>query len=252
MLWRMKRISYEAELKLSDTVYQVIEQKLLTPNVAQIFLAPKSGFPLLYQAGQYIKIVHPDQSTSPFSIANAPDTSGILEFHLLFLKENRKAWDIYHHLKDKKDVTLRGPYGRCTADCLSEKKSIIFIARSAGFSPIKAVIEEWIRKPSYPPMHLYWSVPGWRDLYLAERVHGWVNELRHFHFTAILTREVLPPEKGVKFGLVPELVLQDYPDLSAHQVYMSGPEKLVYSTLEAFQQKGLPRDCFYSDVFDYR
>lgn len=247
----MRPITYEARPKLSDVVYQVIEQKLLTPNVAQVFLAPREGAPLIYQAGQYIKIVHPDQSTSPFSIANAPDSGKLLEFHLLFLKENRKAWDIFQHLRDKKDVRLSGPYGRCTAACLDEKKPVIFIARSTGFSPIKAVIEEWIRKPAYPPMHLYWSVPGWRDLYLAERIHAWVKDLRHFHFTAVLTREILPPEAGAKYGPIPDLVLQDYPDLSGHQVYVSGPEKMVYAALEAFQQKGLPRDSFYSDVFDY-
>src|SRR5579863_1646132 len=88
---------------LADILYQVIEQKLLTPTVAQIFLAPRGPASLAYQAGQYIKIVHSDHSTSPFSIANPPQASGILEFHLLFLKENRRAWEIFHQVKDKKD-----------------------------------------------------------------------------------------------------------------------------------------------------
>ena len=117
---------------------------------------------------------------------------------------------------------------------------------------MKAVVEELIRRPEYPRIHLYWSVPGWRDLYLRELINDWVKELRHFHFTAVLTREVMPVEAGVKYGSVPELVLQDYPDLSGHQVYVSGPEKMVYASLEAFQPKGLPRESFYSDVFDYQ
>lgn len=220
--------------------------------MAQFFLAPQSDCFLSYEAGQYIKMVHPDGSTSPFSIANAPQASGLLELHLLFLKENRKAWDIYHQLRDKKVVVLRGPYGRCTADCLNEKKPTIFISRSTGFSPVKAVIEEWIKKPLYPAMHFYWSVPGWRDLYLAELIQSWIQDVRNFHFTAVLTREILPPDAKVKYGPVPQFVLKDHPDLSSYQVYMSGPEKMVYSALRIFQNNGLPSQFFYSDVFDFQ
>lgn len=248
----MKRINYEAGLKLSDILYQVADYKLLTPNVAQVFLTTQAAVPLHYQAGQYLKIVQPDQSTSPFSIANAPQDSGILELHLLFLKENRKAWDLFQRVKDKETFLLRGPYGSCTADRLSPTRPLIFIARGTGFSPIKAVMEALVRQPTCPPIHFYWSVPGWRDLYLRELIQDWVKNLNAFHFTAVLTREILPEAENVRYGSVPNLVLQDYPDLSAHQVYVSGPEAMVYSALECFKPKGLPREHFHSDIFDYQ
>ena len=237
---------------MSDKIYKVVEHQLLIPNVARVMLACKSPPGLQYEAGQYIKIIHPDQSTSPFSIANAPQPSGLLELHLLFLKENRKASDIFQQVKEGRDFTLRGPYGSCTADRLSKDRPLIFIARSTGFSPVKAVIEALTQQENYPAIHLYWSVPGWRDLYLRDLIQTWMNQLRDFHFTAVLTREIVPEEKGVKYGSVPDLVLEDHPDLSAHQVYVSGPEKLVYSTFESFQKKGLPREWFFSDVFDYQ
>jgi len=225
---------------------------MLTQNVAQIFLQTKSTTPLHYEAGQYIKVVHPDQSTSPFSIANAPQDLSKIELHLLVLKENSKAMDILRQVKEKKVLTLRGPYGQGTPSRLAEKKPLIFIARGTGFSPIKSLMEALIQQPEYPPIHFYWSAPGWRDLYLRELINEWVQTVRDFHFTAVLTREFLPMEKVVKYGPVPELVLQDYPDLSSHQVYVSGPETMVYSALSAFQQRGLPRESFYSDVFDYQ
>jgi CDP-4-dehydro-6-deoxyglucose reductase len=236
---------------LPDQIYQVVEHQLLTPNVARFFLAA-SDTSIHYQAGQYIKLVHSDGSTSPFSIANAPQEDGLLEFHLLFLKENRRASDIFQQVKERKTFKLRGPYGSCTLEHMSATKPTIFIARSTGFSPVKAVIEEQIRRGTCPPIHLYWSTPGWRDLYLRDLLHSWAEKLPAFQFTAVLTREVVPPEHGAKYGSVPDLVLQDYPDLSAHQVYLSGPEKMAYAALETFQKKGLPNKCFYSDVFDYQ
>jgi len=220
--------------------------------VAQVFLYSKSSQPLEYQAGQYVKIVHTDKSTSPFSLANAPNNSGELEMHLLFLKENKKAWGIMEGIKEKKNLVLRGPYGQCTAKQLAKDKPIIFIARGTGFSPIKAVIEDLVQQPSLPAIHFYWSVPGWRDIYLRDLIHHWVESLRDFHFTAVLTREVVPEARNIKYGAVQEIIMQDYPDLAGRQVYMSGPEDMVYPALEAFQKRGLARENFLSDVFDYQ
>ncbi|HVY53436.1 MAG TPA: hypothetical protein VHA13_02840 [Gammaproteobacteria bacterium] len=222
----------------------------LTPQVAQIFLSNKAAC-LNYQAGQYIKVVHPDLSTSPLSIANAPKKeSSCLEFHLYHPNENQRAISILNLLKENKQLILRGPFGSCTVNALAPNKPIIFLARGTGFAPIKAVIEELIQKPDYPAIHLYWSVAGWRDLYMHNLVEQWVRTLKDFHFTAVLSREV-PTTVTVKSGKMPEVVLQDYPDLSVYQVYASGPEAMVYAALEGMQEHGLDRKYFYSDLFDY-
>jgi len=233
----MKRITYEVLSLLEDKKYIVEECRLLTPYISQIFLRPVEKN-ISYEAGQYIKIIHPDQNTSPFSIANAPLESSLLELHILQMRG----------IAEKQLLTLRGPYGNCTVSAMASDRPIIFVARGTGFAPIKAVIEAWLQKGSYPPIHLYWSVPGWRDLYLREQIESWVKTQSHFHFTAVLTRESLP---HAKFGALPAAILQDYPDLSSHQIYASGPKDMIYSALYAFQQHGLSREWFYSDVFNY-
>lgn len=250
MPWSVKRIIYAVEAPLRDYIYSVEACRLLTPHVAQIFLRHPSPEPLQYEAGQYIKIVNPDQSTSPFSIANAPKDFSTIELHLLFLKDNRRAMDVFRRVKEDQQLVIRGPFGRCGVTCLAAQKPIIFLARGTGFAPIKAVIEALIQQPDYPPMHLYWSSPGWRDLYLRELIQAWMKTIRAFQFTAVLTREFLPSTQA-KFGALPPIVLQDYPDLSHHQVYASGPEAMIYGALDDFQQHGLVKELFYSDVFDY-
>ena len=80
--------------------------------------------------------------------------------HLLFLKENDKAWNIYHRIKEKQDFILRGPYGRCTLRYMAANRPIIFIARGTGFSPVKAVIEALIQQPTYPSIHFYCKIQG--------------------------------------------------------------------------------------------
>ena len=52
-------------------------------------------------------------------------------------------------------------------------------------------------------------------------------------------------------GLVHEAVLEDHPDLSAFDVYMSGPPALIDAGRRAFVQAGLPEERLYYDSFDY-
>lgn len=238
------------EHPLLDYIYKVEAYHLLTAHVAQIFFRCAELKPLQYKAGQYIKIVNADQSTSPFSIANAPDDFTTVELHLLFLKKNFRAMNILRRVKEEKQLVFRGPFGHCSIDCLSTQRPIIFLARGTGFAPIKAIIEALLLRSNCPPIHLYWSAPSWRDLYLRERIAYWVKTVQFFQFTAVLTREFLPTEQA-KFGALPTIVLQDYPDLSSHQVYASGPEEMIYAALYDFQQHGLAKEWFYSDVFEY-
>jgi CDP-4-dehydro-6-deoxyglucose reductase len=51
-------------------------------------------------------------------------------------------------------------------------------------------------------------------------------------------------------GLVHRAVMQDFPDLSAHQVYACGAPIMVESAHKDFtSQCRLPEDDFYSDSF---
>lgn len=245
----MRLINYAVGLLLLDHLYKVDSYRLLTHNVAQIFLSPLDPPGFSYEAGQYLQVVHPDQRVSPFSIANTPQASGQLELHLLFMPGNPRAMEVMRQVQENKQLCLRGPFGNCRASRLEVERPVIFLARGTGFAPIKAVIERLLTKPSYPPMHLYWSVAGWNDLYFREQVEQWVKTLENFKFTAVLSREYLPQ---AKFGKVAPVVLEDHPDLSHYQVYASGPEALVYSALYDFQQHGLAKQSFYSDVFDFR
>lgn len=234
-------------LNQQDKIVQVEQCCSLTASIAQIFLCCVGSQPLVYEAGQYIKIVHAGLSTYPFSIASAPHVP--FELHLHHPKENIIAREILQQITEQKQLTIRGPYGSCTASRIALSRPVIFLARGTGFAPIKAVIEALIDRPDCPPIHLYWSAAGWQELYMRELVEVWVKTHSNFNYTAVLTREYI---ESVRFGSAAQIILQDYPDLSGYQVYASGPQAMIYPALYAFQQHGLAREWFYSDVLDYK
>ncbi len=52
-------------------------------------------------------------------------------------------------------------------------------------------------------------------------------------------------------GFVHEAVLDIYPDLSEHDVYMSGPPAMIDAGKLAFLQSGLPERRLYYDSFEF-
>ena len=56
---------------------------------------------------------------------------------------------------------------------------------------------------------------------------------------------------GLRTGLVHEAVLADWPDLSGHDLYMSGPPAMIDAALPRFLAAGLPEDRLYYDSFEY-
>ena len=202
-----------------------------------------------YAAGQYVEVVHKDRCVSPLSIACAPTALANLEFHLFHPVENHKAQDLLRIAQAEKTWSLRGPYGSCTVNRLHPQKPIIFLARGTGFAPIKAVIEALFISPGRcPAIHLYWSVSRREDFYLTDLLEKWKTEFPNFIFTPVLTRE-FSPKAPAGSPLLHDIVLRDYLDLSAYQVYASGPRPLVNAAFYAFQKHGLQQTFFYSDVF---
>ena len=52
-------------------------------------------------------------------------------------------------------------------------------------------------------------------------------------------------------GLVHEAVLNDHPDLSAYDVYMSGPPAMIDAGKRAFEHAGVPEERLFYDSFEF-
>ena len=59
------------------------------------------------------------------------------------------------------------------------------------------------------------------------------------------------PRGGSFSGLVHEAVIDQYPDLSGHDVYMSGPPGMIDAARPAFLAHGLPERRLFYDSFEF-
>jgi len=190
---------------------------------------------LEYQAGQYLEIFLPNTEPRPFSIANKPDHQ--IELHIRCLPDSPYSIYLIETLKKQGELHIQGPFGHCIYHHYPEYPAIL-IAGGTGFAPMKAIIEQALSDGLRNPMHLYWRARTETDLYLNELPTEWTAQYPDFHYTPL-------------FGKKPQLhtaVLTDYPNLSGHHVYASGPFDMVHNVFNALKNHGLDTELMYSDA----
>jgi CDP-4-dehydro-6-deoxyglucose reductase, E3 len=156
---------------------------------------------------------------------------------------------VFNRMKEKDILRFEGPLGTFFLREDSDKP-IIFVASGTGFAPIKSIIEHAFHLGVQRPMTLYWGGRRPGDLYLGEMAGRWQQEHDNFTFIPVLSDALAEDNWTGRTGFVHRAVMEDFPDLSAYQVYACGAPIVVESAHRDFTaQCRLPDDEFYSDAF---
>jgi CDP-4-dehydro-6-deoxyglucose reductase len=225
----------------------------VAPDVRILRLQLPANERLQYLAGQYIEFILKDGTRRSYSMASAPHLADQLELHIRHMPGGRFTDPLFGAttpaLKERDILRLEGPMGTFFLREESDKP-IVLLASGTGFAPIKAVIEHAIHRGIRRPMRLYWGGRRPRDLYLASQCEQWARELPDFRYVPVVSDAL--PEDGWqgRTGFVHQAVIDDFPDLSGHQVYACGAPIVVESARRDFTARcGLPPDEFFADAF---
>ncbi|MCI3951122.1 MAG: oxidoreductase FAD/NAD(P)-binding protein [Burkholderiales bacterium] len=123
------------------------------------------------------------------------------------------------------------------------------LASGTGFAPIKAIIEHALFKGITRSITLYWGGRVRGDLYLNALAERWQRD-HGIRYIPVLS-EALPEDRWTgRTGFVHRAVMEDLPDLSAHQVYACGSPLMVEAAHKDFTTEcRVPDEEFYSDSF---
>lgn len=240
-----------AQLPIKKLSYQVKSCEKISAYIYRVILLPSEGNHIDYLAGQYIEILRKDRSPAPYSVTNMPQQDNLqLELHIRHLPGHQETAELINHLQSQKEIHLQGPYG----SCILKKEPpypLIFLAGGTGFAPHKALIEQALAENTQQTIYLYWGARRFTDLYFHEQALRWAKYAPHFHYIPVLS-EAAPNEGwNGRQGLAHKAVLADHANLANFHVYASGPYEMVYAALHEFQNAGLNRAFFYSDMLDY-
>ena len=227
-----------------------IERAAVDVAVLRLQLPANQSFQ--YRAGQYVEFILRDGSRRSYSMANAPEQLGsppAIELHVRHMPGGKFTDHVFGAMKEKDILRMEGPYGSFFLREDSDKP-IVLLASGTGFAPIKAIIEHMRAKAIERSAVLYWGARTRADLYRHEWALQAAQMSPWLRYVPVLS-EAKPDDRwDGRNGFVHRAVMQDLPDLSAHQVYACGVPIMVESAKRDFVAScRLPEEEFYSDAF---
>ena len=100
------------------------------------------------------------------------------------------------------------------------------------------------------PTTLYWGGRRPGDLYLDAWLRERLADMPHLRYVPVVSHALPEDAWTGRTGFVHQAVLDDFADLSGHQVYACGAPVVVDSARAAYTaERGLPPDDFFADAF---
>jgi len=229
---------------------RILAMQRLADDVMAVELSLPPNEPLRFHAGQYVEVTDKGGVKRSYSIANACPGEGArrLELHIRHMPGGAFTDTLFSSTKARDIWRLAGPMGQFMLD--DSDAPIVMLAAGTGFAPIKAIIEDSLARGVGRPMHLYWGGRRRQDLYMSALAEQWAAGHAHIQYTPVLSDATEACQWQGRTGFVHLAVMQDYPDLSGHQVYACGAPVMVESARRDFVGHcGLPEAAFRADAF---
>jgi len=242
-------VSTTQDIPVKTMPCRVHKLERLADDVMALYLKLPANERMQFMAGQYIDIMMKEGKPRSFSLANAPHDDEFLQLHIRNITGGTFTQHVFTEMKERDILRIKGPMGTFFLREDSDKP-IIFVASGTGFAPVKAIIEHALHIGMHRPMHLYWGVRVLADLYMLDLAKQW--QAHGIKFTPVLSEPRTEDRWQGRQGFVHQAVLEDYSDLSGHQIYACGAPIVVESAHRDFTTlRGLPNEEFFSDAFTF-
>lgn len=222
-------------------------------DVAVLKLQLPAAETFRFYAGQYVELLLKDGKRRSYSMANPPHSADSLELHIRHLPGGLFTDHVFGagatQMKEREILRIEGPHG---SFYLREDSDLpmILLASGTGFAPIKSIVEHMIHNNIQRSVTLYWGGRRPADLYMHELASSWAQTVPGFKYIPVIS-DALPEDGWTgRKGFVHKAVMEDFPDLSGHQVYACGAPIVVDSARREFTATNkLPVDAFFADSF---
>jgi len=239
----------------------IVDKKIQAgPKNLIVYLKPATDDDRLnnFIPGQYVNVCSPDKNwlCRSYSVCNIPDKDGgLVQLYIRLVEGGRFTEWAFNEMKEGDTLNVKGPFGAFRLQS-SEDKSLLFVARGAGFAPIKSIIEQVLDTNPSRNITLYWGVTDTEDFCLLEPVKRWLEVDPNFH--CVLTARTVShnftsPEgvifhMGTVYNALANSYFEDF-DLINMDAYIAGPTKTIKEVINVLLYKGFSKDRIFVDSF---
>lgn len=213
-------------------------------DVYRVGLKPAQRGALRFEAGQYLKLVMPDGSLKPLSIASAPEAA-LIELQVHALPNGQRPHPLLAYFQ-RDTITCHLPFGGCRLP--PDPTPVVMIAGGTGIAPMRAMLTSSVARRETREIWLYWGVPTPDRLYLDAELAALAAAHPRVHYRPVSAEH--RPGWGGPIGLPHEVAVAEHGSLSRFAVYCSGSAPMARSVYRALRARGLPPERFHCDWID--
>lgn len=241
----------ESEIQIKTMPSRIVAMERINHDVMLLKLKIPDAERMQFLAGQYIQILLKDGRERSFSLANAPHEDGLLELHIRHVDGGDFTSEVFDKMKIKDILRIEGPHGQFYLR-EDSTKPMIFMAGGTGFAPIRGIIEHALAANCQRPMHLYWGARAKEDLYHHAIAQAYADQHEQIQYSPVLSDPKDSDNWTGRTGYAHTAIMQDYPDLSAYEIYAAGPPVMVYAGRDHFPENNFKLEHYYSDAFEFQ
>jgi len=248
---RVREIEAVRDIQVRKMPARVIEKTLMAPDVMLIRLKLPDAQRLQFLAGQYLEILAPEGKRRAFSIASPPQSEDIIDLHIRHVEGGGYTSWVFDELKERDILRFEAPLGTFFVRNDKTDRPMIMMGGGTGFAPLKSMLEDLLAHNDRRPLHLFWGAKNLAELYMHEQVQQWAEENDHIEYTCALSEPGGEDAADSFHGLVHKAVLEQYPELSNFDIYMSGPPAMIDAGRTAFLENGAEKRRIFFDSFEF-
>lgn len=201
--------------------------------------------PLVFAAGQYVRLSIAGSSLRSYSMANLAGES-ILEFHIRQLPNGQVSSLIANELRIGDRVELDGPYGDAF---LREAHDgpILAVGGGTGLAPMLSIARTAIQRQPGRSLQVYFGVQDERDAYACQALAELEGSGDQIRTHVVLSVPGQPSAR--RTGFVHQCVAADFESLAGFKIYAAGPPPMVNAVRKLALSRGVDPKDIHADPF---
>jgi CDP-4-dehydro-6-deoxyglucose reductase len=196
----------------------------------------------VFQAGQYLEIIHPDGTAIPLSIASSPLLLPDLHLHYQSMPGAQEASLLDGLLATAQTLTIRGPAGEVYVEA-AETRSLLLICGGTGTSQALSIIQDTQLRGSNRRVTLLACADTDQGFYFRPLLESLGADWLETAYRADATRT--PENLGMRW------LAENVQRHADRRIIVCGSPPFVYAAADVLVAAGIATAALESDVFAY-
>lgn len=169
-------------------VVELIRSEPLSSVVRNLTFRALDAEPFRWEPGQYVELYSGDSVAQPYSIASAPDPArpGVLELAVTELGQRLQEAGL-ERLVPGARFEMAGPFGGLTRAGLEHRPALL-VGTGTGIAPLRALLQEELRRSAGPPIALLHGARTEEDLLFEPELRAMAAGHPRFRYEPTLSR----------------------------------------------------------------